>query len=224
MNKKAAIIANGRFCQKDAKQLQKGDYDFSVACDGAGKALLDQGILPDLLVGDFDSILPDDLELLKSRGVAFQQYPAEKDDTDLQLAIDIAMDKGYRVLDLYGAVGSRLDHSLANIMLLYHIRKRGGEGRLIDAGNVILAGRETMKISRKEARSLLFEEGEPGILYVSLLLLDDCRGITLRGFRYPLTDFQGSAGETRCISNELEQEQAEISFRQGRLLVVFSRD
>ncbi len=219
-----AIVANGGLSERERRLLNEGAYGLVICCDGVGKEILKGRLQGDLLVGDFDSLEPSVLEELRKRGLPIQIYPAEKDDTDMQLAIDIAMDRGFQRLDLFGATGGRMDHCLANIMLLYHILGRGGKGRLIDRCNLILAGEKQMDFSEEEVRRLLFEPEEKGILYVSLLLLDDCRGITLEGFRYPLKDFDGKAGETLCISNEFSEKRGRIFFEEGRLLVIFSKD
>ena len=92
--------------------------DLIICADGGANHLRKLGKLPDILVGDFDSISEGDLDLLLAANVEIVRFPSEKDATDTQLAVQLAMDRGCDEVILLGAAGTRLDHTLANVFLL----------------------------------------------------------------------------------------------------------
>lgn len=250
---RAAIVAGGVLSKTLLPKSLLSRYEYVVACDGGGVYLWNVGFVPDLLVGDFDSVNPEILRSMKENGkTEVIAFPPEKNFTDLELGVELAIQRGYRFVDLYGVTGSRLDHTFGSAMLLYRIRSLGGVGTIFDEHNIIFAGETAVEISgkwidfvfRRKAAGVRWDEngisgtleegcvsliqpemdGEPGRFYISLLLLTDCKGITLEGFQYPLTDYNGSFGPSLCISNELAEEKGRIQFEEGRMLVIISRD
>lgn len=242
---RAAIVANGRLSAEILPQKLLERYEYVIGCDGGGAFLHEIGFLPDLLVGDFDSMKPELLQIFRENGrTEIADFPPEKDFTDLELAAALAIERGFSHLDLYGVTGSRLDHTFGNLMLLYQIRRMGGCGTVIDENNIIFAAENTVEISAGWAEAV-FCKTAPGVrrteegiaadlgeearnfrekLFVSLLLLTDCSGITLEGFRYPLMNYSGTYGSSLCISNELLEKRGRIRLGAGRLLVFISRD
>lgn len=242
---RAAIVANGRLSAEILPRSLLERYEYVIGCDGGGTYLHEIGFLPDLLVGDFDSMNPELLKAFRENGrTEIAKFPPEKNFTDLELSAALAIERGFSYLDLYGVTGSRLDHTFGNLMLLYQIRRMGGCATVIDENNIVFAAEKTVEITAAWAEAVFckvapgvkrtergvaadFEEGGrcPGEkLFISLLLLTDCSGITLEGFRYPLKDFNGTYGSSRCISNELLGERGKIRFGNGRMLVFISMD
>ena len=206
---RAAIIGNGKeFVPEDIDE-----YGLIIGCDGGCQALHQKNVMPNLLVGDFDSIQPDILNYYQQAGLEMVAFPKEKNYTDMQLAIDEAFQRGYSLIDLYGASGSRLDHTLMNMMLLFYIQDQGGYGRMIDENNLIFAA------ERETILEKFFDRQ-----YVSLIPVEDCRGISLTGFKYPLKEFNSLTKESRCISNELVEKKGIVRIRSGRMLIIVAKE
>src|SRR5699024_8435931 len=112
---KGLIILNGDI--KNLKLLKEAaeESDFILAADGGIRYTIKAGINPDLVMGDFDSISKKHLDLIKDKGISIEQFPVKKDKTDSELCVDYLIDKGAKHIVLFGALGSRIDHSLANI-------------------------------------------------------------------------------------------------------------
>ena len=117
-----------------ALSLEREDGDLVIAADAGYENLRQAGIRPDLVVGDFDSLgyVP--------KGQESVVYPARKDDTDTMLAVRIGLNRGYRRFLLYGALGGRMDHTLANLQCLSFIVDHGGEGYLLGDEMMTVAG------------------------------------------------------------------------------------
>lgn len=142
-------------------------------------------------------------------------FPREKDKTDTQIAIELALMRGAEDIELMGATGSRLDHTLANLHLLLLPLQLKREACILDGNN---------KIYLKDT-SFLIEKGKQYGNYVSLLPFSEkVEGLTLKGFQYPLDGIILEAGDSLGISNEIVEEQAAVEFSKGILLVIESLD
>lgn len=221
MTKRCLVIAGGEWNQEFAscyinKKYRGEKPELVIAADSGLQGLHPMGIRPDILLGDYDSV---SMELLKQYEaddrIINMQYPAEKDYTDSHLAITTAIEQGATEICILGAVGTRLDHSLANISLLKLCLEAGIEAELVDPHNRIRMIKEGLVLQRQE------QFGQ----YVSLLpFTERVTGITLEGFRYPLEEAELELGVSRGISNEITEERAGIQIRKGLLLVIESRD
>lgn len=189
-----------------------------VAVDGGLGRLLQQGIEPDLILGDFDSLGAEYREYLDaveaSRPERLMRLPCEKDDTDTMYALRVCMEKGYSEILLYGALGGRLDHTIANVQALAWLKKQGADG--------YLCGRNTLvTVLRKE--TVLLPEGYEGTF--SLFALD-CRvtGVTLNGMKYPLQEAVLENSFPIGVSNEVRREErASVTVRNGMALMILER-
>lgn len=215
--KRALLISGGSLDADFAKRFVQGqEFDMVIAVDsGLGKAL-ELGIRVDAAVGDFDSADAASLETGHARKeIAWEIHRPEKDETDTELAVMKALEAGCTELVILGALGGRFDHALGNVHLLYYAARQGAEAYIVDPQNrirVLLEGRE-------------FRRGEVWGKYISFLPLTmEVKGITLTGFRYPLTDRDIRIGPCLCLSNELAADTASVSFREGVLLCVESGD
>lgn len=202
--------------------LKKRDYDFIVAVDAGFSACMELGIHPDLLVGDFDTFGREKiLAYQKDPSFLFDIHQPEKDETDTELAFRDVLKAGYTNVDVLGALGGRIDHEISNIHLLVQGRKKGLSVSLYDARNRIYILDSDMEKEYVFFKSRLYGK------YVSFLpVTEKVNGITLKGFKYPLFKKNISILEnpSLCVSNEVEAEWAVMSFEEGILICVESRD
>ena len=186
--------------------------DLVIAADGGARRLLDLEIAPHYLVGDLDSLSQETVARLISAGCQVQRHPAAKDATDTELAIELALDRGATVIDLVGATGgARLDHSLANVLLLAADWPAGVRLRLVEATATVLVIRAGQSVELP---------GTVGDIVALLPLAGPARGITTRGLRYALAGEDLSFGRARGVSNVLTAPVASISLTAGLLLVI----
>lgn len=178
--------------------------DYVVFCDSGLKHLEGLQVKPSLIVGDFDSHEQPHLD------VETIVLPCEKDDTDTVFAVKEAVKRGFDEFLLVGAVGARLDHTLANVSILLYLDSLGKKGRIIDDYS-------EMEIVSQEPVSI------PGqYAFFSLLNITGCaRGITVTGAKYPLQDAEITCEYQYGVSNEvLAGEQATVSVKEGKLLLI----
>ncbi len=213
---KCVIISAGSFTPVDIP-LYEGDY--CIACDAGFKYAQELGILPDLIVGDFDSaseagpILMHSIEeIAESDPSRIVKLEVRKDDTDTIKAVKIGLSKGYKKFYLYGALGGRrFSHSMANIQTLTYIKHNGGRGYIFDADKMLMiAENETVKFNR----------GNTG--YLSIFSLSEkAIGVTLKGLMYSLEDGELTRDFPLGVSNEfIIDEEAEVTVKDGTLLLV----
>lgn len=180
-----------------------------VAADGGVDHALALGLRVDVAIGDFDSVTPAGLAAAEASGASVERHPAEKDATDLELALDAAAAFEPRRVLVVGVAGGRLDHLLAGLLLLGAERYAHVE---VDA----IAGAALVHVIRGE-RVL---EGEPGELVSLLPLGGDAVGVTTDGLRYPLAGETLSAGSSRGVSNEFAAAPARVRVAGGVVLAV----
>ena len=189
----------------DEITLNPAENDLIIAADGGYDILKKNGIPPDVLLGDFDSItkVPENITLIK--------HPAKKDDTDTFLAYKTAFEKGYKNFVILGGVGGRVDHTIANIQTLLNIAKNGGRGFLIGKNSVMT----TIFNSKIE-----FSDKYTGYLGV-FAQGNDAENVTISGLKYEADNVTLKADTPMGVSNEFVGERAEISVKNGSLLVVW---
>lgn len=183
--------------------------DLLVAADGGAAALLKHDILPQIVIGDLDSLDDATVAMLDARGVMLERSPRAKDETDLELALLYAVGQGATTIDLIGALGGRWDHTLANVALLAMPELIGRRVRLLDQG-------QSLYLVRADADL----PGQRGDTLSLLPLTGSVEGVTTRGLLYPLADATLSFERARGISNVLLDPPGAVSIRSGLLLVV----
>ena len=183
-----------------------------VAADGGAATALALGRVPDVAVGDFDSLDPAARAVLTAAGCVLERHPPEKDETDLELALRAAVQRGATAIDVVGALGGdRLDHALANVLALALPWLGERPVRLLDPRH------EVQLLRGPGALRLTGSPGDP----VSLLPLTvTADGIDTTGLRYPLNGGTLRLGRTRGVSNELTGSAAGVRVGAGLLLVV----
>jgi len=180
--------------------------DYVIAADGGLRHAESAGIQPNAVLGDFDSLgyCPEGANV----------FPVEKDDTDAMLAVRLGLEQGCREFVLYGGLdGPRLDHTVANFQTLQYLADHNAWGYLVG---------ETYLVTVIRDGSLCFPAGLEGILSV-FCLGADARGVTLKGLHYPLENGTLTAGFPLGVSNHFTGQAAEISVKEGSLLVLWDR-
>lgn len=213
MDKHAVIISNGNIGSYESYKKYLDGADLIICADGGAHHARSLGVMPHLLIGDFDSVSPDDLKHFKDAGVEIVEFPVEKDMTDTELAVEIAMERGYRKVVIIGGTGTRLDHTLSNIFLLKKLFDAGAKGIVVDGHN------EVMLVDHK-----VILEREENTKVTLLPLSEKAEGITTKGLYYPLNNAQIQFGSSLGVSNEFIGDTAEISLTRGLLLVIKARD
>lgn len=179
--------------------------DFVIAADAGYRTCQQAGIVPDLLLGDFDS-------MDQPAGFAnIHRSPVEKDDTDTMLAVKTALERGCDTVYIYGGTGGkRLDHTLANLQTLLFLRRRGARGYLYDNDFVWTA---------IENESLTVERTVEWGLFSAFCLGDRAEGIDETGFQYPLDGAVLTPEFPLGVSNHIMEPRATVTVRRGALLV-----
>lgn len=209
---RAIIISNGSFNIKTLEKIRNLS-DVIICADGGANHLYKSDVLPDMIVGDLDSLDLDALSYYKESDVLFHRFPSKKDYTDTELAVNFALDAGASEMVLLGSTGTRLDHTLANIMLLQKLIKKNIKASIVDEHNEIYVVDSTIEVEKEKGT------------FVSLIpLFKECKGVTMTGFKYPTDDLNFEVGSTMGISNEVESEKGIIEIRDGVSLVIKSRD
>jgi len=186
-----------------------------IGADRGAHVLLEQGIEPTEAVGDFDSVSSEEKSRIADKAHHFEEHPSEKDETDLELALEKAYSYEPDMLYLFGVTGGRIDHGLINLQLLYPLEEKGIRGIVIDQGNWV-------ELRRAGSHIVEYDDLYPNISFIPFT--PEVKGITLEGFYYPLENEDVPWGSTLCISNKLISEKGTFSFNEGILLLVKSRD
>ena len=208
---KAIIIASGTSIKKEVFDEIYLKDDFIICADGGLNYLNSLNILPNLIVGDLDSVDKTILEQYKD--VQIKKFPSEKNFTDTEIAIEEAVANDYKEIILIGATGTRLDHTLANILLIERYIKQGISINIIDNNNYISILNKDTIVEKKEG------------YYLSIVPITEfIDGITLIGMKYPLNNVKVERGSTLCISNEIIVDIAEIYIKKGIGLLFLSKD
>jgi thiamine pyrophosphokinase len=213
-NRRRAVIFTGGNLGKWAIDEFRPE-DYLIGADRGAAFLVRHGLIPHLSLGDFDSVTSEEMERIADVSLELIACdPVDKDWTDTELAVREAVSRGYTDLRILGAIGTRFDHSLANVHLLRQMSQHGCEARLLDENNEI---RLCTGICRLKA--------DARYRYVSLLPLSTMvKGVTLQGFQYPLRDAVLELGCSLGVSNLLDAPEGIVTILEGELLIIRSRD
>jgi thiamine pyrophosphokinase len=182
-----------------------------VAADSGVAHAVALGLTVDVAVGDFDSLDPVVLEAVEAAGARIERHPEEKDATDLELALDVALGLAPERIVVLGGHGGRLDHFLANVLAL-------AAPSLAGVGVEALVGEAVVSVVRP-GPGIRFG-GRPGQLVTILPVHGPARGVCTEGLRYPLAAEDLDVGTSRGVSNELVADRAAVSLTGGVALVV----
>ncbi len=215
--KKIVIVSGGSIDDDFAKDFLSGEsFDAVIAADKGMEFCHRNQIPVDFIVGDFDSADPQVVAFYEKQNVPMCRLIPEKDDSDTQSALSAAEDMGAQEVVFLGCTGTRMDHIWANIQLLACCNRQGIHAVLYDAHNRISVETESFTVRKNE------QFGD----YISFFSLGDCvPDLTLRGFKYPLTNhFLKNTDSGLTVSNEIVEDEARVSFRGGMLLVIQSKN
>jgi thiamine pyrophosphokinase len=212
LSKRCIIIANGDINDYKQHSSMIEETDFIVCADGGIRHALGMGIIPHVVMGDFDSLLPEVKSALSETRCQFYEYPEEKDMTDTELALSYCLEKDPEEIIFMGVLGTRYDHSLANILLLAEIPS-GIRVKIINEQNEIMLLKEK-----------LYLQGEPGDIVSIIPISRELTGVTTGGLKYMLRNETLYLGSSRSISNEMVGYEATIEIKEGLALVIRAWD
>ncbi len=209
---KAVVFANAdindySFCEEYIKDA------VVICCDGGMRHAMKLGITPDYIVGDFDSVSTDVLEYYKKQNIELKQVPCRKDETDMELGISHAVEIGADDITLIGGIGSRMDHTMANIFQLIRINKLGIKGKIVNENNIIV-----LSTGKTEVK------GEKGDIVSFIPLTPEVKGVSTYGLEYPLDKAVLYMDSPLGVSNVMEGERAGYIFEEGMALVIKAKD
>lgn len=203
---RAWIISAGTFERSGFyRSLVIKDSDMVICADGGYDYAVSMGVRPTVVLGDLDSIK----KPVKDSKIPIIKFPTDKDKTDSQLAVDYALDNKCDEIILLAATGGRIDHSLANIMLLSYIRDKGAEGLILT---------DKSRIALITGQTVITRGMGDGISFVPITPLVE--GLTTEGLLYNLKNKTIKQGDTLTISNEFRAAQAKVKLTRGKLLVI----
>ena len=216
-DKIAVVVANGRINNYNLTlgRLKK-NYNFTddvpvLAVDGGVRNCINMRIFPDLVIGDMDSVNIKLMEKLGSnkKEIKFISASTSKDESDTQLAVDYLIRLGLKKIIIVGALGDRIDHTFANLVLLASPQYDDADIKIIDENNEISIMKEASEINGKRGKRVSLFSMSPFTHFIST-----------KGLKYNLKNEQLLFSPDRGLSNELTEAKASIKIKKGLLLVV----
>lgn len=204
---RAVIFSGGSYGDPSFYKNELKEDDFVITADAGADFAQRLGVKINVAIGDFDT-----LDVKKIVADEIIKLNPEKDYTDSFEAVFLAKERGFSEVLMFGASGSRLDHSLANIFLLKKAKDMAINLTLCDENNIVYITENELLVKKKEG------------YHLSVIQLTEAIGITLKGLYYPLNEKDAALGDMIGISNEFTEEEAKISVKKGTLLVILSKD
>lgn len=210
---KCILVCAGELHDGDKVLIEKykAEGSFLIAVDGGADYCCQMGLEADLYLGDFDSVSETGRKSLQNNVEShILTLPREKDDTDTLAALKLGIEKGYKEFYIFGGLGGRIDHTIANIQCLTYLSRNGCKGYMFK-------GNEKLFVISNE--SVSFEEKEQGILSL-FSLSGSAKGVYISGMKYNLENGVITNDFPIGVSNEFVGEQAIVTVREGELLIV----
>lgn len=211
---KFIIIGNGDI--KDYSLLKKYlslDDISIICCDGGLRHIFNLNIIPNYVIGDFDSAPTKIINYYKEKNILFLEFPPKKDKTDMEIALDFAIEKQAEKIFIFGGIGTRFDHTLANAHILVLALKKGITANLINENNVISVIDKEINI-----------KGKKGDLISLIPLTTQVEGLTTNNLEYELNDYTLKIGSSIGVSNVFKEDDIYIKINKGLLFVIQSID
>lgn len=208
---KVLIVLGGDAPGVELLKACADEADFSIAADRGLEAFDAAGLEPDMLVGDMDSVSQNVLARYESR-LSEDRLNCIKNDTDCEYALNLAISRGATEIVLLGALGGRLDHALANLMMVVRAARRGVWAEIRAEGVQIVRINESYTLTGAKGST------------VSLLPLGEARGISVRGCYYTIEDFTLESDTSRGVSNVVTADEAVFTVREGDLMLFHYSD
>lgn len=204
MNNKCYIVGAG---DNSGTKFNKEINEYVIAADGGLAVLNKMGIKPNLIIGDFDSLgfVP--------KGDNVVCHKVEKDDTDMMLAVENALEKGYNNIEIYGGTGGRIDHTIANLQTMLYASRKGAAIRMIDSTNeyYVITSDKLILESRKEGDLSVFAIG------------GRTQNVNIKGAKYTAADMELTSDNPTAVSNSFIGNEVEISVGVGSLLIIVQK-
>jgi len=210
---KVLIIGGGAAPSKELLKEESQSSDYIICADRGGEYIRAIDKLPDMLLGDFDSLNENVLEYYLSSGVTIERFPPKKDYTDTELCLQRALKLIPDEIVFLACTGSRLDHVLGNIGLLKELLDKNIKGYIKDDNNTIFLVKDDTEIN-----------GYPGKLVSFQAFTEKVNGLTIEGVRYPLKKFNLNSWSAYTVSNVFLNDKIRISFDTGILMIIFPKD
>lgn len=213
---RVCIILNGVIddYEKTKTFIENEKYNYIICADGGANHLFKMNIIPDYIIGDLDSVNAQVISYYKEKKVDFKKFPSKKNETDTELCILLAQKLKSTHIDFLGALGGRIDHSLANINLLYYVREKNIYPRII-------SNKEELYIAISESIKI---DGDKGNIISVIPIKEDAIGVTLKNLEYPLDNYDMKFSVPLGISNVMLGKTCEINVKHGSLLVIKNID
>lgn len=211
---KAVLMSGGAPPSYDLINKELKDSDYLICADSGGNFLYEHKIIPDFLMGDFDSIDKDALNFFsKHKDCMIEGFPKDKDFTDTELIFNKAINLGVTEIVFLGCTGTRVDHMMGNIGILLKCLELNVKACIKDNHNIINISNRSVKIKGKRGSDF------------SLQAYCECvKNLNIKGAKYKLEDYNLRLGDCRTISNQFLDEEVEVSFEKGTILIFYSRD
>ena len=207
------IISGGKPPEETTIRSYITDDSYIICADSGANTLYKYKILPNVLLGDFDSIDETVLKYYEASGCTINRYKAEKNFTDTEAAAEEAMDLNPKEIFFFGSTGTRLDHTLANLGLLYRCYLKNIESYIIDENNKISI--HGSNFTFKDIKGQTFSLQAFGGMVKKL---------SIKGAKYKLVDYDLYFGDPRTVSNECTDATVKITFGSGILILIKSND
>jgi thiamine pyrophosphokinase len=205
------IVANGVLDDWIISKIKKTEYIIGV--DRAAYWLIEKNIIPNIAIGDFDSCTTNEYKVITSRVQDVKKFSEKKDKTDLELALDFVIQKHPKEVIIYGAIGSRIDHTIGAIFLLKKLLDRGIFGEILHKTNSIQLSDDVIDFQKNDEYQ-----------YLSLLPFSEEIVYDISGCLYNGKDIVVTKGQTRGISNEIQEKKATVYIKKGIAIIIRSRD
>lgn len=210
---KAALFVNGEYEKNDRLIKQINQSDLIVAVDGGLKHVMASGFTSHVIIGDLDSIDSTDLEYFERNGVDIIKFPVNKDETDLELAVEHVLNLGFEEIIILGATGGRIDHFLGNFLLFSNPKYQKYHISILTKNSEIFYCKPYQPI-----------KGTKGDMVSLIPISEKVAGIKTTGLLYPLENEDLIRWKSRGVSNQMQDQKVLIEFESGVLLCVHTFD
>ncbi|MFR1828588.1 thiamine diphosphokinase [Clostridium butyricum] len=210
---KAIIVTGGNKPSKKLLNSYIKSGDLIIGADKGSEYLYDYEIMPNIILGDFDSISEEKLKKIEEKQVEIIKFPPEKDYTDTEIAIMEAIKRGADTIYLFGGLGTRADHSLGNIGLLLTTKNKGARLLIVDDHNKMYLADKNMSLNGSQGEIISFHA-----------LSDVVKGFEIRGAKYNLNSYDMHLLDPRAVCNEFIDTPINIKYESGELLIIHAID
>ena len=215
---KRTVIVSGGILEKEfvLPILQSEETEFIIGVDKGLQFLYENEIKPDYIVGDFDSVPREIVEYYRTEeNVPIREFNPVKDASDTEIALRLCLGLRRKEIYILGGTGNRIDHLWANIQCLNIALAAGSEAMILDSHNRIRILEHGITLTRAEAFGKYFS------VFPLELPVED---FSISGAKYPLQNHLLSAGDSLCVSNEFAEDEVNISFVCGKVILMETRD